>query len=497
MANEPERPIEKLLRTAAKKRRDEAGAPLELHPATRRLLQGEVARTFAKPMHPARSFIGVFSQLWPRIAGGAAIFAILVLAGYVLLPGAGKGKPETLLARNEPMPQAQPSKQLLPPPPAAAAKVPGSPAPAAGPNPSVVTLVETAPAAPAKAARLLGVQPQPLSKDITGALADRAAKEKPASAAAPFLADRRKAEEAFIAASGSTIAPVPSGTVNGAYQRQFGLAGKPSAPASQPVPLAAPVPVTTTAAASSIAAADESLKLPGDKADQPFFAYTSPPAVASANRLQPATAPTDALLKSADGARLEARSIGVSQRFAQVAPGTKSKSNLADKATPVHPVLASFEVEQAGTELRIVDGDGSVYSGYVQIADVARRRLAASAEASAVTQAPQAIRRAREEKAWASRDADQPAPPAYFFRVAGTNRSLHKKVVFSGNLMATTNSPSFQGFTNLLSLGGGLGGQRPASAQPNFLPLLNSRISGKVVIGNGKAVEVNALPTSP
>ena len=43
MANEPERPIEKLLRDAAQKRRDEAGAPLELHSATRRLLQGEVA----------------------------------------------------------------------------------------------------------------------------------------------------------------------------------------------------------------------------------------------------------------------------------------------------------------------------------------------------------------------------------------------------------------------------------------------------------------------
>jgi len=49
MANEPERPIETLLHAAAKKRRDEAGAPFELHPADRRVLQGEVARRFAKP----------------------------------------------------------------------------------------------------------------------------------------------------------------------------------------------------------------------------------------------------------------------------------------------------------------------------------------------------------------------------------------------------------------------------------------------------------------
>ena len=45
---EPERPIEKLLRDAGKKRRDDAGAPFELHPAARRLLQGEVAQRFGK-----------------------------------------------------------------------------------------------------------------------------------------------------------------------------------------------------------------------------------------------------------------------------------------------------------------------------------------------------------------------------------------------------------------------------------------------------------------
>jgi hypothetical protein len=243
--------------------------------------------------------------------------------------------------------------------------------------------------------------------------------------------------------------------------------------------------------------ADESAKQLGDKADQFSFAYKSPPAVASANRPKSSSAVMDGLLKSADSARLEVRSVGVSQRFAQVVSGPIKKSSLADKAKLTHPVLASFEVEQAGPELRIVDGDGSVYSGYVQLADAARRRLTTPAEASAVTRAPQAKDGVLEEKSWASGNADQPAPPAYFFRVAGTNRSLHKKVVFTGNLMAATNSASFQPYTNILSLGGGLARQRAGSAQPNLLPLLNSRISGKVVVGNGKAVEINALPTSP
>ena len=49
-----ERPIEKLLRRAAQKRSDEAGAPPELHPANRRLLQAEVARQFPPTAAPAR-----------------------------------------------------------------------------------------------------------------------------------------------------------------------------------------------------------------------------------------------------------------------------------------------------------------------------------------------------------------------------------------------------------------------------------------------------------
>src|ERR1035438_7688123 len=128
MANEPERPIEKLLRAAAKQRRDKAGAPLELHPATRRLLQGEVARTYAKPKRESRSFIEALGQLWPRVAGGVAIFALLVLAGYMLLPVPDKGKREALMAKNELMPHARPDKQLLPPPLTTAAPAPDPPA---------------------------------------------------------------------------------------------------------------------------------------------------------------------------------------------------------------------------------------------------------------------------------------------------------------------------------------------------------------------------------
>jgi hypothetical protein len=497
MANEPERPIEKLLRDAVKKRRDEASAPMELHPATRRLLQGEVARTFAKPGRARRSASEVLGQLWPRFAWGVASFAVLVVVGYMLLPVPGTGKPEALLARNEPMTQAVPAKQSLPPPPAAVATVPASPAPAVGSKPSEVAFADTTPPAPARAARQLGAERKPLAKDSLAAPVDREAKEQPAPATALGLADRSKAFGTDTAASGGQPAQAPAGVVNGAYQRQSGFAGKPAPAPSAPAAPAALPPVATTVAAASAASADESKNLTADKSEQLSFAYKSPAAVASANRHQSSPAAMDSLLKSVAESRMATGSASAGQWFAQVAPGAKAKKSQADKAAPAHPVLASFQVQQAGRELWIVDSDGSVYSGYLQIADAARRQRLTTPDAPAAGLASRASEGALDEKAAVSGDADQQTMQTYSFRVAGTNRSLSKKVVFTGNLLAATNLTLPLPFGTNFSIGGGLGGSQNLPAQQGRLLLLNSRISGKVVIGNGKAVEVHALPTSP
>jgi hypothetical protein len=264
----------------------------------------------------------------------------------------------------------------------------------------------------------------------------------------------------------------------------------PAAPASPPS-------VATTLPAATVVAANESAKLIADKPDQSRFTYKSLANVTSANGIKPASATADNLLNYTDGARSAAMNGSATQWFAQVASASKAKAALAGKAAPAHPVLASFQVEQAGPALRIVDGDGSVYSGYVQIAVAARRQRSTKAESSATTRAPQTLGAVLEEIPAANRDSEQPAQPAYFFRVAGTNRSLNKKVVFTGNLMTATNLALFQSATNYLKLGGGGGGFQAGGPQPGVPPLLQSRISGKVVVGSGKAVEINAIPASP
>src|SRR5215510_13314417 len=101
MPIEPERPIEKALRACAKKRREEAGVPLELHPATRQLLQTEVARQFGKPAHEPRSLSEFLAGLWPKAVWGLAVLVIVGVMAAILIPGLNKPSNPTTLAQNE------------------------------------------------------------------------------------------------------------------------------------------------------------------------------------------------------------------------------------------------------------------------------------------------------------------------------------------------------------------------------------------------------------
>jgi len=88
---EPERHIEKLLRAYAKKRRAQAGDPLRLHPATRRLLQGEVARCAPRPDEEESPLTlwQLFRQQWAFLAG----FVLVVFcAATLFFPALSKAK---------------------------------------------------------------------------------------------------------------------------------------------------------------------------------------------------------------------------------------------------------------------------------------------------------------------------------------------------------------------------------------------------------------------
>ena len=82
---EPERKIEKWLKAYAKKRRAQTGEPFKLHPATRRLLQSEVARDKPKPEDEDESVSlwEVIRQQWAILLSFAAC---IFLVGMIFLP---------------------------------------------------------------------------------------------------------------------------------------------------------------------------------------------------------------------------------------------------------------------------------------------------------------------------------------------------------------------------------------------------------------------------
>ncbi len=77
---EPERPIEQKLRAYGASRRAGAGEA-SLHPATRRLLQGEVVRAYGAARSPAPS-----GRVWPRVAWSSAILGALIVLLLTLIP---------------------------------------------------------------------------------------------------------------------------------------------------------------------------------------------------------------------------------------------------------------------------------------------------------------------------------------------------------------------------------------------------------------------------
>ena len=74
---------EELLQSYARvRRRDQAGPPFVLHPATRNLLQGEVVRTYRSPQGSERKASLTFL---PRFILGGAVLALLLLGAGLWL----------------------------------------------------------------------------------------------------------------------------------------------------------------------------------------------------------------------------------------------------------------------------------------------------------------------------------------------------------------------------------------------------------------------------
>ncbi|HOX55934.1 MAG TPA: hypothetical protein P5205_03360 [Candidatus Paceibacterota bacterium] len=490
MANEPVRPIERLLQAAAKKRRDEAGAPFELHPATRRLLQGEVTRQFAKARPEARPTLPLLARLWPRCAWAMGIFAVLAVAVWLSLPPPDKASQVVLLTRNAPEEQAL-QRSETPPLPSPAPVAPAS-EPAVAPEAAASTLAHLG-TDQAAARRLASPAPSEAPLLANGRLAadtGRDSQDKVPLASTLIPSEREAAVGEQKAFSDDTRAQGPTDRAGRAFQQRYGLAASPTLPARAPAPLP-PAPVATMSTAVPTEAAEKSAGVTTEGTVSSGYASKSQPSTASADHAAASSEAKNSLAKSSAQARKEARSGSGSQRFLRVSPDRRAAVALADRAEAAQSALASFEVEQVGQQLRITDEDGSVYTGYMRPGDSVRRSRAAKLESPAAAPAARTAVERLEPSEPIGVVSQQPLIENYSFRVVGTNRTLRQKLVFTGNL---TRQPSA---ATSLAVGSRLVDARSGAIEPGVVPLLNTHISGKVVIGSGRPVEVNAVPAAP
>jgi len=385
MADQPERPIEKLLRECGKRRLPSDA--LELHPANRRLLQNEVTRTYPRKGVRA-SWFG--AGLLQKVAWGFCMFSVVGLAVWLSMRSGHQAESDSRLVRNE--------KTRLPAAPANAPfqEAKTEPAPARQSNLSLADNLATA-------------TPEPTINTALNFQSTAAPQPDVRTIVSMNLPEQELAKEATAKSE---------------------FAGAPPASASEPT---APAGGVYRYGLASPAA--------------PLLKQTSPTWVEKFLR-EPAT---------------------ITQ---------------TDEEKRAQPVLASFKFERTGLAIRIIDQDGSVYSGTLGAAQSQVLLRAARRDQPAFTDSSPAIRATKTSSPAAS-------PEEFTFYVTGTNRTLGELVSFEARWSMLTNIPPLVQASKDANRGMVLDRQLPAATRAGV------RISGTAIIKGGTAIPINAVSAAP
>jgi prepilin-type processing-associated H-X9-DG protein len=444
---EPERHIEKLLRAYAKKRRAQAGDPLKLHPATRRLLQGEVARHAPRPDEEDASLTlwELFRRQWALLAG---FVCVIFFMAALCLPALSKAKNKA---------QAASSASHL---------------------------------------RQIGVAAQMAAGDNNGRLPASLDALTNQLGSSVVLTDTVSGKRFVYVAGGKDLDGLPGNAV---------LAYSPTDKKGRAVLFADGHVENVNAARFAELTNQRPLELAAAETSTRRARAGTPATVTAENRPVAAAAPVAEQNKDeANVGELAMNAPGVSKKISdrRIAPpgmagdysvavtnsvqfAARSQNLFKNTATQVKAasVLANFQVQQNGSAIRVVDADGSVYDG-VLLADNA---VAQNGLVVAPTQQMEPAQNL------ANRN-ESAAPQNYFFRVTGTNRTLKQNVVFTGNLLplASTAVNAQQSFAN-----SNANGVQSQSAAANQRPWSGVRIAGTAVIAGTNNIEINAVLLAP
>ena len=426
MADEPKHKMDDALKAYARKRREQAGAPLEMHPATRRLLQGEVRRLRGQRGSAASD--GGWLRFLPRLGFALSIAIVLAVVFWSLRPPSPQyqmsavpdsrqpndafydrevnAPAEAQVARDSKLasePVAEQDKAQAPPAPTLAKNKVGERETlyrenkdaavkqlAEMPAPAQPTPAGSAAAAPSDLALNRPASPPAVRRSI--ALADESGAKKEViintaaiqtNADALALAQNERLEKSEFART--LNAGRPASNTAGFY-----YAINPSASAASK-PSGAPV--------TTLADADRS--------------HEQPIAIAAVNNGSVTTkpAPQPTLYFSTDASTTQA-ALGAAVAL---------KSDRFQRGGPPS-VLQNFELQQAGNEVRVVDADGSVYSGVVTT----------QATDAPVEQQKRVAEESRADAALGVRQQTTADRAKLSFRASGTNRTLNQVVVLDG-----------------------------------------------------------------
>ena len=477
MSQEPEKEIEKQLREHADQRRAEAGDQLELHPATRRMLQGEVARTYGTtPPVTAQSTTRPWWSYWPGFLFASC--CVLLLAVVLMKPG--QNAEFTLTQANNPGPALSTSSELAATSPQPAANAFGAAPAAPPPAESIMTerLEQTAvmdKAASIKEREEMQARSQPVNQTISPA-----AKPSP-----PPLAKDLKANEALA----QTSAP-------------------PAPPRPRPVAVTAPSLASRTAAPQ-----DAALPLPEAKMKRMAVAEVAPDAPVATAPVTPPTPGTpvaQAKLATATGNTqpMETGAVAfaatvsgpasttVGQRFEQTPSRAGLRRNYQSPAVP--EVMERFQVQQNGEEVKIIDSDGSIYVGNMNVPeadqdatlrDAFKKQDAAPAAAVADESRSRAVGAAAMRSGVAAPNTGETATRS--FRATGLNRTLNQQVVIDGSFQEP---PQPHSVTNAARALKAEAEKAKEALPPIALPRV--QIQGRVQVGDRQELIINAVPVN-
>ena len=154
----------------------------------------------------------------------------------------------------------------------------------------------------------------------------------------------------------------------------------------------------------------------------------APAAAPSAGADSKAKSDTMAAAAPAVAQPSSAGSVAMAQQFSQQ-PAVQSFRNKAQQVSRAANVLNKFQVEQQGNEIRVLDADGSTYTGKIgEVAKSAELDSRVAARRDVAKQTPNYAAKAVGEN-------KSPIPQSYF-HATGYNVSLKRTVVFEGNYAA-------------------------------------------------------------